>query len=491
MLIIPAIDIIGGKCVRLLKGDFACKKIYSDDPVKTARSFEKQGAKMLHIVDLDGAKTGMPQNAELILKICKALKIPIEVGGGIRSVEACRLYLNAGIKRVVIGTKAVNDEAFLRRLLLEFGPDKIVVSIDIKDGNAATNAWEKTSAKSAAEFCVNLKNTGVLNVIVTDILRDGMLMEPNYEIVRSVGAIGFNVIAAGGVSSVASIVKLRKMGICGAILGKAIYEKKLNIADAIRAANSLSGLTKRIIPCLDVSNGRTVKGINFKNLKDAGDPVELGKKYSEEGADELVFLDITASQENRKTTVEMVEKVAKNVFIPFTVGGGVSTVDDFNSLLNAGADKIAINTAAVKNPQLIASAAEKFGSQCVVVAIDVKKTRGKYLVYIKGGSEATELEAVSWAKEAVRLGAGEILLTSMDCDGTKKGFDLEILSRVSRAVHVPVIASGGAGSLKDIEEAFTVGCADAALAASLFHYDEFSVADTKKYLLSRNIPVRI
>lgn len=477
--------------MRLLKGDFACKKTYSDDPIETAKDFEKQGAKMLHIVDLDGAKAGMPQNADLILKICRTLKIPIEVGGGIRSIEACRLYLDAGVKRVVIGTKAVNNEAFLKKLLAKFGPDKIVVSIDIKNGKLATNAWEKTSTQSIAKFWNNLKNAGVSNVVVTDVSCDGTLTEPNYDIVKSANAMGFNVIAAGGVSSLASITKLRKMGIYGAILGKAIYEKKLEIADAIKEASPLSGLTKRIIPCLDVSNGRTVKGVNFQNLKDAGDPVELGKKYSEEGADELVFLDITASKENRKTTLEMVRNVSKNVFISFTVGGGVSTVDDFNSLLNAGADKVAINTAAVKNPQLIGAAAAKFGSQCVVVAIDVKKKNGKYCVYIKGGSEETNLEAVSWAKEVERLGAGEILLTSMDCDGTKKGFDLDILSQISRAVNVPVIASGGAGSLKNIEEAFTVGCADAALAASLFHYGELSVSDTKDYLLSCNIPVRI
>lgn len=446
---------------------------------------------MLHIVDLDGAKIGMPQNADLILKICRTLKIPIEVGGGIRSIEACRLYLKASVKRVVIGTKAVSDETFVRELLSEFGPDKIVVSIDIKNGKLATNAWAKTSEQSIEEFGASLKNAGILNVVVTDVSCDGTLTEPNYEMVRSASSMGFNVIAAGGVSSLASIIKLKEMGIYGSILGKAIYEKKLKISDAIKSAEPLSGLTKRIIPCLDVSNGRTVKGVNFQNLKDAGDPVELGKKYSEEGADELVFLDITASKENRKTTIEMVEKVSRNVFIPFTVGGGVSTVDDFNSLLKAGADKVAINTAAVKNPQLIADAAAKFGSQCVVVAIDVKKSGDEYVVYIRGGSEAAELEAVSWAKEVVSLGAGEILLTSMDCDGTKKGFDLEILSKISREVNVPVIASGGAGSLKDIEYAFTVGCADAALAASLFHYGELSISDTKKYLLSRNIPVRI
>ncbi len=251
-------------------------------------------------------------------------------------------------------------------------------------------------------------------------------------------------------------------------------------------------LTKRIIPCLDVKDNRVVKGKNFVDLMDAGDPVKLGKKYSDEGADELVFLDITASHEKRKTMVEMVKKVAKNIFIPFTVGGGISDIEDIEALLKAGADKISINTSAVKNPELISKAAQRFGSQCIVVAIDAKKiSNGKWEVYVKGGREPTGIDAIEWAKKAKMLGAGEILLTSMDADGTKEGYDVELTRIISEAVKIPVIASGGAGNLESIKDAFSQGKADAALAASVFHYGKYSIHDVKEYLAKEGIRVRI
>ncbi|HEY4514513.1 MAG TPA: imidazole glycerol phosphate synthase subunit HisF [Candidatus Paceibacterota bacterium] len=256
------------------------------------------------------------------------------------------------------------------------------------------------------------------------------------------------------------------------------------------AANS-NELTKRIIPCLDVTDGKVVKGVRFEDLKDAGDPVALGKKYSEEGADELVFLDITASKDNRQTLFNVVKDVAKNIFIPFTVGGGLQNIDDIRTALLLGADKVSLNTSAIKNPDLISEAAAAFGEQCVVVAMDVKKIGDKYKVFKKGGSVETELEAIAWAKEAVRRGAGEILLTSMDRDGTKLGYDLDITRAISEAVSVPVIASGGAGSLEDFKTVLTTGKADAALAASLFHYEESSVGKVKKYLSANNVPVRL
>lgn len=250
---------------------------------------------------------------------------------------------------------------------------------------------------------------------------------------------------------------------------------------------------KRIIPCLDVKNGRVVKGVNFVNLIDAGDPVECAKVYDKAGADELVFLDITASSDARETVTDMVNAVARNVFIPFTVGGGIRTVEDFRRILNAGADKVSINSSAIKNPQLITDAAEKFGRQCVVVAIDAKRREdgSGWDVYLNGGRVNTGIDAVEWAKRAEELGAGEILLTSMDCDGTKAGYDIELTRIISENAGIPVIASGGAGKMEHFLEAFRDAKADAVLAASLFHFREIEIMDLKKYLRENGEPVRI
>ncbi len=250
--------------------------------------------------------------------------------------------------------------------------------------------------------------------------------------------------------------------------------------------------TKRIIPCLDCKDGRVVKGTNFVDLRDAGDPVEVASMYDKSGADELVFLDITASSDGRNTTVDLVRRVAERVFIPFTVGGGIRSVDDFKVLLREGADKISINSAAIMNPQLISDAADKFGSQCVVVAIDAKKNDdGHWSIYKNGGRVDMHMDAVEWAMKAEKLGAGEILLTSMDCDGTKAGYDIELTNTIASNVSIPVIASGGAGNKEHFLDAFTKGKADAALAASLFHYKELDIMDLKKYLADNGISMRL
>lgn len=251
-------------------------------------------------------------------------------------------------------------------------------------------------------------------------------------------------------------------------------------------------LAKRIIPCLDVKDGQTVKGVNFENLRYAGDPVELAKKYSDEGADELVFLDITATNEKRKTTVEMVKKVASQVFIPFTVGGGINSIDDMKMLLQAGADKIAINSAAVKNPDLISESSSYFGSQCIVVAVDAKRVDGEFFVHINAGKVNSGRKLLDWVKEVENRGAGEILLTSMDADGTQNGFDIEMTKLVAQSVKIPVIASGGAGpNVEHFTDVFVDGFADAALAASIFHFGTLPVQDLKKELKQNNIEVRL
>lgn len=251
-------------------------------------------------------------------------------------------------------------------------------------------------------------------------------------------------------------------------------------------------ITKRIIPCLDINGGRVVKGVNFVNLVDAGDPVEIAAAYDRAGADELVFLDITASSDNRATVVDMVRRVAEKVFIPFTVGGGIRTVDDFKAILREGADKVAVNSAAIMNPRLISDAADKFGSQCVVVAIDAKRRADKngWNIYKNGGRVDMGIDAAEWAVRACKLGAGELLLTSMDCDGTKGGYDIELTKIVSESVPIPVIASGGAGTLEHFYDVFDAGKADAALAASLFHFKELEIREVKNYLKGRGISVR-
>ena len=248
--------------------------------------------------------------------------------------------------------------------------------------------------------------------------------------------------------------------------------------------------TKRIIPCLDVDNGRVVKGTNFVNLRDAGDPVEIAKEYDKSGADELVFLDITASSDARQIKANLVRAVAECVFIPFTVGGGIRSVDDFKAILREGADKVAVNSAAIMNPTLVSEAALKFGSQCVVVAIDAKKTGNSWNIYKNGGRVDMGIDAIEWAQRAEELGAGEILLTSMDCDGTKAGYDIELTKKISNAVSIPVIASGGAGTMEHFYDALTEGGADAALAASLFHFKEMEIRDLKDYLANKGVSIR-
>lgn len=250
-------------------------------------------------------------------------------------------------------------------------------------------------------------------------------------------------------------------------------------------------LTKRIIPCLDIKNGRTVKGVNFVDLKDAGDPVELAKKYAETGADELVFLDISATEERRKTLIDLVRKVAQNINIPFTVGGGISSIEDVEILLKNGADKVSINSSAVKRPELINELARKFGNQCVVVAIDAKKINNDCIVHLVGGKVETELNLFDWAKEVEQRGAGEILFTSMDNDGTKNGFANEALAKLSEIVNIPIIASGGAGTMQDFADTFTIGKADAALAASVFHFKEIEIPVLKQFLREKKISVRL
>jgi cyclase len=491
MKIYPAVDIQNGRAVRLKQGDFDRSKDYAD-PVEAALRWQEEGAEVLHVVDLDGAKSGTPRNLASIERICKAVKIPVQLGGGLRDIESIKEAFLAGVSRVVLGTALIYNPSFARAAVEEFGSERIVAGVDIKGGDVAVEGWQTSSGMTIDEMLSKLANMGIKILIVTNIEFDGMLTGPDVSGIAKIASNKrFKVIASGGVGSLEDIKKLSKLNIEGVIVGTALYEGTVTLGSAMKAV-AKSDLTVRIIPCLDVDQGRVVKGVNFVNLTDAGDPVELAEIYDNKGADELVFLDITASHEERKTMIEVASKVAEKVFIPYTVGGGIRSLEDIRNMLSTGCDKVAMNTAAVKDPNLIRLSSIRFGSQCIVVAVDAKKiSEGKWEVFINGGRTATGKDAIEWVKEVERLGAGEILLTSMDRDGTKDGFDIELTRAVTSVVNIPVIASGGAGKLEHFSEAVTEANADALLAASLFHYNELPIKDVKEYLNEKGIPVRL
>ena len=492
MIILPEIDIINGKPVRLYQGDYQKMEQVADSILDTALQFEKEGAQYVHMVDLDGAKEGKKINQAIICETAQKLSIPVEVGGGIRSMEDVDFYLQNGVSRVILGTAAIENPDFLNAAIQKYGC-KIAVGIDCLDGYVKTRGWLVDSKLHYLDFAKMMEQAGVETIIVTDISKDGTMSGPNVDmLIEIMKCTNLQVIASGGIKDISHIQKCLDASCYGAITGKAMYAKTLSLPEAIALAQK-DKHTKRIIPCLDVKDGKVVKGINFVGLKEVGDPVELAKTYYEAGADELVFLDITATYEERDTMVKVVNDVAKNIFIPFTVGGGIRSVEDIRKMLLAGADKVSLNSAAVKNPDLIAQGAKLFGSQCIVLAVDGKKRAdgSGWNVYVAGGRVDTGLDLIEWIQKGVELGAGEILLTSMDADGTKAGFDIEMLQAVSSIVNVPVIASGGCGSLEHISEVFEAKAADAALAASIFHYGEISVQEVKEYLNEKGISVRL
>lgn len=489
MLIIPAIDLVDGACVRLTQGDYSRLKKYYSDPLDVALKFKNDGAEMLHVVDLDGAKTGKISNLDTITTIIRGANIPVQIGGGIRTFEDAFNLLTNGVRRVVLGTSALCDMSLVKRLIDIFGTDRVAVSVDVKDGFVVTNGWTKKSNLKMEFILGELKAIGLEILIFTDVTRDGMLCGVNFDLIKKILEYGFKVIIAGGVCNLNDVWNLKKIGAYGCIIGKALYEEKINLKDACRAVKC--GLTKRIVPCMDIKNGRVVKGVNFFNLEDAGDPVQLAKFYSDEGADELVFLDVIATQENRKILYNLVEKISENINIPFTVGGGIQDISDIRSLLTCGADKVSIGSTAVKCPLLVSEAAKIFGSQCIVISIDAKKTANAWDIYINGGRDNAYIDAVSFAKQMENAGAGELLVNSLDKDGTKQGYDIELLKIISESVNIPVIASSGAGRKKDFLDAFVMAKVDAVLAASLFHYGELHVSELKNYLNENNITVRI
>lgn len=492
MLILPAIDILGGKCVRLRKGDYKAVTKYFDDPFEVALSFVKAGARALHIVDLDGARNGKPINKGLILKIANSFDVDLQVGGGIRTFDDAKFYLENGVSKIILGSSALSSPSLIKKIVQKYGSDRSVVSIDINGNEIAFDGWLKQIRLDITKFLDELFSLGVRNLIITDVSKDGTLAGVNCGLFKSIAKDKrFKVIAAGGVSCQKDLKRLSVLGLSGVISGKAIYDGRIKLKEAIQSFDDNNQLAKRIVPCMDISDGRVKKGVKFANLIDAGDPVELGKYYSNCGADELVFLDITATVENRKTRLELVKKIARNISIPFTVGGGVKSLEDIKSLLDAGADKVAIGSFAIENPEFVRAAAMQFGSQCIVISLDCKRVGNKYLLFKYGGRLNTETEAIAFAKLIANLGAGELLVNSLDRDGMKDGFDINLLRQISDKVNIPVIASSGAGKMEDFLKAINEGLTDAVLAASVFHYGEIKIPDLKKYLSNNNISIRL
>ena len=459
--LIPAIDIIDGKCVRLSQGDYERMTTYNHDPLEVAKEFQDHGIRRLHVVDLDGAKAHHVVNYKALERIASRTSLIIDFGGGIKSDGDLEIAFESGAQMVTGGSIAVKNPEIFLSWLEKFGSEKIILGADAKNGKIAVGGWTESSDKELIPFVETYVESGVKKVITTDICKDGMLNGPSIDLYKKMMSVipEIYLIASGGVASITFFVKINM-------------------------------LAKRIIPCLDVKDGKTVKGVNFVNFRDAGDPVELGHAYSRQGADELVYLDITASYEGRKTFTDIVKKVAAKVSIPFTVGGGINEMKDVDRLLSAGADKVSINSSALKNPRLIEEIAKNFGSQVCVVAIDANFDNDLWRCYLNGGRVPTDRELFSWAREAQERGAGEILFTSMTHDGVKEGYANDALATLNSDLSIPVIASGGAGKKEHFKDVFQIGKADAALAASVFHFGEISISELKDYLDRENICVR-
>lgn len=491
----PALDLLNGQCVRLQQGDYNQVTQYTNNPLSVIQQFVTEGATGIHMVDLSGAKVGKPLQQDFIIELAQSIIAPVEVGGGIRTVETAQKYLRNGIARVVLGTAAIEHPELVSELIKEFGPDRVSVSLDVRKEYIATHGWQHTTKTTVQEVITNFVQRGVKRIIITDIQRDGMLQGLDTNLLKILSNNDVEYIVGGGISTEKDLITAKQAGMTGVIIGKALYEGKVTVKKCVQALlafqDQVSNLKYRIIPCLDITNGRVVKGTNFTQLRDAGDPVALAKLYSELGADELVFLDITATVEHRKQLYDFVHEVAANVTIPFTVGGGIKSIEDIRALLLAGADKVSIGSAAVYTPELVQNASQHFGNQCIVISLDAKRVENHWEIYIKGGREAIGVDAIEFAQQMQVLGAGELLVNSLDRDGTKQGYDIPLLKAISEVVTIPVIASSGVGKVEDFLELFQQTTVTAALAASVFHFQELTLAEVKHYLQEHNISVRL
>ena len=495
MKLYPAIDLRGGQAVRLYQGDYDQMTVYNADPAAQAREFIAAGAKYLHVVDLDGAKDDTTANMTTIAAIAKQGGLFIEVGGGIRDEARIEQYLSLGVGRCILGTIAVKDFDFTARMAQKYGP-KIAVGVDMRDGLVAVNGWKEVTPEPGVAFCRRCAEAGVQAIIATDISRDGTMQGTNMDLYRELLQIsGLEITASGGIARMEELAELQAMGCHAAILGKSIYTGAIDLKQAVHCIRNKGAgrmITKRIIPCLDVKDGRVVKGVNFAGLQDMADPVEMARYYNAAGADELVFYDITASVEGRTIFTDILRRVASEIFIPLTVGGGIGSLEDFDRVLKCGADKVSVNSGAIKNPAIISAAAQRYGNQCVVLSADIKRVDGKFKLFTKGGRENTGIDALDWLEHGVKNGAGELVVNSIDTDGVKNGFDLELLDAVAQRCAVPIIASGGAGKMDDFKELFlNHPRVDAGLAASIFHTKQVDIRDLKLYLRENGVEMRV
>lgn len=486
----PAIDLRHGKVVRLLRGDDGARTEYGADPVAVARAFEAAGATRLHVVDLDAAFGEAPQR-ETIARLVAECGLEVELGGGLRDEAALRWALEgAGCLRAVVGSLASRQPELFATLTRRW-PGRLVPALDAAGGAVRVDGW-RAAGDPLAEAAARLRGLPCPAVLVTDVDRDGTGRGPNLELAQQVAReSGLPALVSGGVGSLADLARcVGQEGIAGVVVGRAIYEGAVGVRAAVDTLRSLSHLAIRVIPCLDVAAGRVVKGVRFADLRDVGDPAEAAERYAAQGADEIVFLDVAAATENRSTALDWVRRTAERVFVPLTVGGGVRALADAAALFGAGADKVAINSAAVAGPELLTEVAERFGSQAVVLSIDARRSADRgFEVVTHGGQRGSGREAVAWAVAGVERGAGEILLTSIDEDGTREGYDLELIRAVAGAVRVPVIASGGAGCVDHLVAGLAAGAA-AVLAASIFHERDLTVAAVKRQLAARGFRVR-
>lgn len=379
MEVIPSLDLLGGRVVRLTHGDFSTAKVYGE-PEAVLASLDVPRGTRLHIVDLEASRSGRPVELSIVERLAKR-DLVVQVGGGIRSIADARRWFECGAARIVVGTVAADSPALLASLVDAFGPERIVPAVDIRNGVIRVAGWQRESSISIEDVFARLDALGIPETLVTDISHDGALRGPSFRLYRELArTTRMRIIASGGVSTVSDVVSLaRHRNISGCVIGKALLERRIDLADAIARVAMPNAIPERVIPCLDVRDGRVVKGVNFVNIRDAGDPVECVRRYEDEGADEIVILDISATDANRQTALDTVRRVADSLFIPLTVGGGVRTIEDFRAMLRAGADRVAINTAALRNPQLIADCATEFGVQAVVLSCDAKRVGDRWL----------------------------------------------------------------------------------------------------------------
>ena len=477
MELIPSLDLLNGQVVRLTRGDFGSARVYGE-PEAILDSLQVPRGSRLHVVDLEGSRSGRPIETNVVARLARR-DLRVQVGGGIRSLDDARRWLDCGADKIVVGTVAADSPALLAELVETFGAARVVPAIDVRDGTVRVEGWSREATASPAAVFARLEALGITEALVTDISMDGAMRGPSFALYRQLRNLTtVKLIASGGVSTRSDLTSLSRIGnVSACVIGRALLEGRLRLSDAPRTTT----IPERIIPCLDVRDGRVVKGVAFENIRDAGDPVECARRYEAEGADELVILDIDSGADR-----DTIRRVADALFIPLTVGGGVRDVEDFRALVRAGADRVAINTAALRRPDLVRECASEFGVQAVVLSCDAKGG----LATVRGGREVTGVDAVEWCRTAEALGAGEILLTSVDRDGTGDGFDIELLRRVTSAVNIGVIASGGAGRVEHFSEAIESGGARAVLAASLFHDRRLTIAEVKSHLAAEGIPIR-